>query len=162
MDQAHAPIVELAVQALGGQGGRVLDLGCGNGVLLGTIRARVGDSLIPYGIDREPLHIHHARQLFPAFADNFRLGDLSGDDDLWRSAGPFRLIIVGVTRLLEIPPDHAARLRTHLREQSQHLLVYAYQSAPDEAEDLTRLAGRAGLRLIGSDPHSRAALAEAR
>jgi hypothetical protein len=54
-------IVEVAVQALGGQGGRVLDLGCGNGVLLGKIRARVGDPLIPYGVDREPLHIHHAR-----------------------------------------------------------------------------------------------------
>jgi SAM-dependent methyltransferase len=154
------PIVELAVTALGDEGGRMLDLGCGNGVLLGKIRARVGDHAIPYGIDREPAHIDHARRLFPAFADNFRLGDLSLDDDLWREAGPFRLAIVGVIWLLEMPPARRAQLRAHLRQGTRHLLVYVYPSGPGKDEDLTRLAGRAGLRLIGPEPRARAALAE--
>ena len=74
MDEAHRPIVELAITSVG-ETGTVIDLGCGNGALLKKIcDARGG--LIPFGVDVDDSKLEHARLLQPKFAMNFLAGNM--------------------------------------------------------------------------------------
>lgn len=161
MDVAHVAIVDLAVATLGEHGGAVLDLGCGNGVLLKKIRDRIGETVVPFGLDVGPIQIGHARDLFPGFSSNFQVGNMFLDEELWQSQSGYRLVILGVRRLLEVPPESAARLRQHLQKKKEHLLAYVFASADDAGEDLEDLAARAGLRLTVRGAGARVALAEA-
>jgi hypothetical protein len=157
MDAAHAPLVELARAALGGdrQGGRVMDLGCGNGALLQKL-CPAGTGLIPHGIDLDHHAIGHAKGLLPAFADHFLVGDLF-DTERWAGGGErYLLTLLMVGRLLEAPPPGAGRLLSAIEATSERLLVYAY---PGYSEDgLETLARRAELTLAGP-PHGYAAWA---
>src|SRR4029453_10011851 len=66
MDEAHRPIVEMALTSIG-DAGAVIDLGCGNGALLKKIcEARAG--VIPFGVDVDESKLEHARLLQPAFS----------------------------------------------------------------------------------------------
>src|SRR5262249_55218267 len=64
MDHAHRPIVALACRTLRGRGGDVIDLGCGNGALLAKIHA-LEPAATPFGVERDPLRVAHARVLLP-------------------------------------------------------------------------------------------------
>jgi SAM-dependent methyltransferase len=58
-------------------GGKVLDLGCGNGLMLRHLVHHVGHRLIPYGVDFLAESIRQAReQVLPEYADNFTLGNI--------------------------------------------------------------------------------------
>src|SRR5437868_6272896 len=59
MDDAHQPIVALATAVLSGTGGNILDLGCGNGILLKKIHEAQPTS-VPFGIDVTPSRIGQA------------------------------------------------------------------------------------------------------
>jgi tRNA1(Val) A37 N6-methylase TrmN6 len=57
--------------------GRILELGCGNGMLLRYLSERSENRLTPFGIDIDPCAIETARTvILPDFADNFRVGDV--------------------------------------------------------------------------------------
>lgn len=159
MDEAHAPVLDLAVAALDGRGGRVLDLGCGNGALLKKLVAAAAD-VVPFGIDSDPARIKHARLLQPDFGENFLVRDLM--DAGWAAEPPwdegFTLGIVMPGRLLEAGPERANAFRERLRSSCDRVLVYAYGDWLEDSsmEDLT---GRAGLSLVGEPSHERVALA---
>ena len=112
---AHRPIVERACEHFGGLPGRVLDLGCGNGVLLNTIRA-ANARLVPYGVDADASKIERARQMLPGFAANFYAGDMFDPDAHWPGVA-FDLILLMPGRLLEVEAARGDRLRAWLRAQ---------------------------------------------
>ena len=147
MNKAHQPIVELALATLTGQGGLVLDLGCGNGALLEKI-SKGNETIVPFGADIGPDKIEHARTLLPDFADNFILGDMFENEQLWAEGRQYALIILMPGRLLEAGPERAATLREKLRQGCDHLLVYTYGDWSPQYRGLSELAQAAGLSLL--------------
>jgi hypothetical protein len=132
---------------LGAAGGAVLDLGCGNGALLGKVRA-AAPGVVPFGIDRDAQRLAHAGALFPAFPAHFWCGDLGESEAPWSDVRRYTLALLMPGRLLEVPPDRAAWLRARLRAACDRLLVYAYDDWRARYGSLRGLVDRAGLRLL--------------
>jgi 2-polyprenyl-3-methyl-5-hydroxy-6-metoxy-1,4-benzoquinol methylase len=143
MDMLHQPLVSLAQKELKGTRGHVLDLGCGNGVLLGKICSGHA-GLVGHGVDINSSSIEHARLLFPEFAHNFIHGDLF-DPTLWSGSQNYVLGVLMIGRLLEVSREQAARLITTLKARCDRVLVYVYPNSNDT--HLETLVERAGLRL---------------
>ncbi|MEB3779526.1 MAG: class I SAM-dependent methyltransferase [Desulfurococcales archaeon] len=71
--------------------GKIIDLGCGNGLLLKHIVTRSRYNLIPYGIDFIEESIKQAKELiFPEYHDNFSVANIA-DVDLGESLYDFIL-----------------------------------------------------------------------
>jgi hypothetical protein len=160
MDEAHHPIVRLASQILAGRSGNVLDLGCGNGVLLRKIHQANGET-IPYGIDPASDRIANARQLWLEFTANFIVGDMFDDETIWEGGRRFALALVMPGRFLETTPEKGDRLRRLLTERCQQILVYAYGDWLDRFGSLAELARQAGLPLGDAPVGARVGLASA-
>ena len=144
MDEAHRPIVEMALTSLGDTG-TVIDLGCGNGALLKKIcEARAG--AIPFGVDVDESKLEHARLLQPAFSANFVAGNMFERIPIDADT-VYSLIILMPGRLLEVDEASAGRLREWLRGHFHRLLVYAYGEWLTRYGGLSMLAERAGLAL---------------
>ena len=150
MQDAHRPIVEAGVAALGQGGGNVVDLGCGNGALLERLAA-AAPGVVPFGIDVDPERIEHARQLHPGHGANFVSGDLFDDDRLWVEGRRYALAFLMPGRLLETDQARAAALRERILRTCDRVLVYAYGDWLTRAGDLTNLASEAGLTVTGAD-----------
>ena len=157
MDRAHRPIVALACRTLRGRGGDVIDLGCGNGALLAKIHA-LEPAATPFGVERDPLRVAHARALLPAFADHLFAADLFSHPWL-ASERRFGLAILSPRRLEEAEPAAAERLLGWLRARCDRLLVYAYGRGRTEFGDLAGFARAVGIELEGGEGDARAALA---
>ena len=144
MDEAHRPIVDLALTSIGDVG-TVLDLGCGNGALLKKIaEARAG--IIPFGVDTEESKLEHARLLQPDFGRNFVAANMFERIPLDPET-VYSLVILMPGRLLEVDAEAASRLRAWLHGHFQHLLIYAYGDWLTRYQGLEGLAERAGLAL---------------
>jgi len=71
--------------------GKLLDLGCGNGMLLKFIRTFSHLPIEPYGIDSRQVPLEQAkREIFPDCPENFRLADVNDYDF---KEGPFNIMI---------------------------------------------------------------------
>lgn len=157
MEDAHRPIVDLATHTLGGRGGAVLDLGCGNGALLEKVVQAVPGA-VPHGIDVEPARIAHARLLHPAYAANFMVGDLLDDAQLWPGDRRYALAILMPGRLIEAGPARREPLLERLRTRCDEVLVYAYGDWLERRGSLRELAAAGGLAVVDRAPERRAAL----
>ena len=157
MDWAHRPIVALACRTLRAVGGKVIDLGCGNGALLAKIHA-LEPRVTPYGIERDPMRIAHARVLLPAHASNFFAADL-GAHPLLASEQRFALAMLSPRRLESAAPAAAERLRRWLRARCERVLVYAYGSGRTQFGNLGGFAREVGLEVDARESDRRAALA---
>jgi SAM-dependent methyltransferase len=142
MEAAHRPIVDLAVAALAGRRGQVVDLGCGNGVLVRRVCA-AALGLVPVGIDADPERIAHARELAPSHSADFVVGDLCDADRLLPGAR-FALALLQPGRLLEVDGAAAKRLRAWLRRRCPTVVLYAYPDTLAAHGGLAALARRAG------------------
>jgi hypothetical protein len=158
MDAGHQPIVQLARRTLAGKGGRVLDLGCGNGALLKKICESGAAGVIPFGIEVDPVKIEHARLLLPHFASHFKIGDMFGDQP-WADDSHYRLVILMPGKLLEVNAEQAEKLRARLRHRCDQVLLYAYGDWLTRYGDLSGLCRMAGFEIPPTDPHSWVALA---
>ncbi len=77
--------------------GKVLDLGCGNGLMLKYLMATSGYKLIPYGVDFLERSIKQAKEiLFPEYADNFETCNVV---DYTFEKGPFDFIFTFVSHI---------------------------------------------------------------
>ncbi|HEY3703067.1 MAG TPA: class I SAM-dependent methyltransferase, partial [Acidimicrobiales bacterium] len=129
-------------------GGNVIDLGCGNGALLGRMAA-AAPGVIPFGVDVDAQRIEHARQLHAGHADNIVSGDIFDSDQLWVEGRRFALAVLMPGRLLETDEARAAALRERLSQSCDRVLVYAYGDWLTRAGDLAGLAREAGLTVVG-------------
>ncbi|HMF97237.1 MAG TPA: class I SAM-dependent methyltransferase [Vicinamibacterales bacterium] len=145
MDEAHRPIVELAVSTLGATG-TVIDLGCGNGALLKKI-AEARPGVVPFGVDTDETKLEHARLLQPAFGANFVAGNMFERIPLDADT-VYSLVILMPGRLLEVNESSRCQLREWLRGHFQQLLVYGYGDWLTRYEGLAGLAARAGLTVV--------------
>ncbi|HEY3095229.1 MAG TPA: radical SAM protein [Acidimicrobiia bacterium] len=146
MREAHAPIIDAATEALAGAGGDVIDLGCGNGVLVQQI-VQCASGAVPYGIDSDATRVEHAQRLQPEFAGNFVAGDLFDDESPWADGRRFALAIVMPGRFLEVDARRAEVLRQRLRDHCDQVLVYAYGDWLADT-DMAGLAKKAGLSVL--------------
>ena len=158
MDNAHKPIVELAVATLFGSGGKILDLGCGNGALLKKIY-EANPETVPFGIEFESSRVEHARMLLPEFADHLICGDMFEEDLLWSGDRRYALVILMPGRLVEAGPERSAALKERLKKHCDYLLVYAYGDWLSRYENLADLAQKAGIVLLTSEPDVKVSLA---
>jgi 2-polyprenyl-3-methyl-5-hydroxy-6-metoxy-1,4-benzoquinol methylase len=155
MEELHQPLLTMAREALAGKSGNVLDLGCGNGILLNKICSGRPD-LTPHGIDSNGLALDHARQLQPELPAKFLQGDLF-EIESWASGNQrYTLAILMLGRLVEVPTESALRLLNQLQVSCEQVLVYVY---PDWGEQrLGGIAARFGLALEPSSYQSAAFL----
>lgn len=158
MHNAHKPIIELATAILSGKGGNVLDLGCGNGVLLKKI-FMANPEIVPFGIELEVSKIEHARVLNSQFADNFTTDDMFECDLIWPKGRHYTLAILMPGRLLETEPERAAKLKNRLKEYCDHVLVYVYEDSLTRYRNMQNLAHKVGIMLMSADPATTASLA---
>ena len=146
MDLSHEPIVKLAAETLSQATGNVLDLGCGNGVLLKKICQSNGN-LIPWGVDVSSDNIAHARLLAPRFSDNFVVSDIFDDCVVWSKDREFQLVILMLGRLTEVAEEQAEKLLRCIKEHARNLLVYAYDDYLHHHGSLEELARKTGVTL---------------
>jgi SAM-dependent methyltransferase len=155
---AHAPIVALAERSLGGRGGNVLDVGCGNGALLARIVSRCPGT-VPYGVDVRAVPVSHARRLLPRYRRNLLVGDAFLARDRARFDRPYALVLLSPRRLHDAGPEAAGRLLDWLRPRCARLLVYAYGTGLRRRGGLAGFAAPFGVRLRGAARRPRAAIA---
>jgi hypothetical protein len=139
MDLCHDPIVKLATETLSQATGNVLDLGCGNGVLLKKI-CRSHGNVIPWGIDHSTANIGHARWLSPRFADNFVVSDIFDDCVVWSQDCEFQLVILSLIHLYQVPEEYAEELLRRIKEHTRNILLYAYAGSDVSLEELAQKA----------------------
>jgi Methyltransferase domain len=148
MDRAHELLAATAHSAIDGRAGTVLDLGCGNGVLLSKIVAG-REGLVPYGIDRDETSIAHARELQPQFAGNFVRCDLF-DAAVWNNDHHYALALLMIGRLHEVERPKADRLLDTVRSRCDALLLYVYPGYSDDP--LAELARQLGMPINEKAP----------
>lgn len=147
MDEAHAPIVELASSLLLETHSTVIDLGCGNGALLHKILLK-NPGIAPYGIDLSSESVEHAGMLLPDFSGNFQVADMFESlETLWGDRY-FSLAIVMPGRFLETGTERADRLRNILRKKCRNILLYAYGDWLERFGTLSTLAEKSGFALL--------------
>ncbi len=143
MKTAHHPIVQAICRSVEQQQeGAVLDLGCGNGALLASVR-RLNPRIQPFGVDRNPKAVAHAGRLLPDDADRFFCGDLFKLAKSW-SGKRYSIILLTPGRLLEVEDREGAKLRSWLQSSSAKLLLYAYGDWLQREGGLASLARKAG------------------
>lgn len=148
MDRSHEPIVEAAVKTLASESGKVVDFGCGNGILLQKICA-TNSSLIPFGNDIDQARIGHAQIILPEYADNFEVGGMF-NPSLKLLDQHFGLAILMPGRLLETDEESAADFRQWLKKHCTKILVYAYGDWLEKYGSLRELAHNAGFIISGN------------
>jgi len=159
MQALHQPVVAQARKALTSESGNVLDLGCGNGMLLAKVCEGRND-LIPYGVDTNRFAVEHARQLWPQFVGNFVQGDLF-DIELWDSGSRrYALALLMLGRLLEVPRARAASMLDRLQLSCSRVLGYAYPDWGDQP--LEAIARQLDLEVEESSCKTAAYLKESR
>lgn len=153
MDTSHGPILRMATAVLAASSGSVLDLGCGNGVLLKNL-LEANPSVIPFGIDCDPNRIAHAGTILSGFAHNFIVGDMYESETIWPRGRRYALAILMPGRLVEVGSERTAQLKARLSDCCDTILIYAYGDWLARYGTLKRLAAAAGLELLGSDENA--------
>lgn len=149
-ERAHMVVVT-AFSALPkiGNGGAILDLGCGNGDLLRALGARAKGAEL-WGIEIEQDRVVRGSRRSPT-VDVLQQGDIS-DLDLWD--GEFDCIVIMPGRLIEMATADAECVRSVLLQRARYLVVYAYGDWIERYSSFAALCTAAGLpvprRMAGS------------
>jgi hypothetical protein len=136
MYASHTPIV-LALAEHVAPAARVVDLGCGNGLLLKRLKVRRPDVRIA-GVDVSPVAVTHAKQDLVGSWTESRIETLT-----FLAAAPDAAVLSPV-RLTEMPAAEAAAVRGALAAMPQ-LFVYAYADCVQDHGSLQGLCAHAGL-----------------
>jgi SAM-dependent methyltransferase len=153
MQQAHDVLVQAAVFRMKATGARVLDLGCGSGVLLERFQRQYGCDV--HGV--EDSNVRAGAAQVPVTRVDLM------DPEKWPS-GEWDVVIFMPGRLLEAP-ERADAVRQALRARAHAVLFYAYGDwlKQDQLPGLLRRAGLAQdwayTMMLGDASHVQATLA---
>jgi len=121
MDKAHVILLEtltrLEVPAIT----KVLDLGCGNGVLLEKIGKMFPADL--HGIEIDLARWERAKERMDASRIVIVHGDLT-DEAQWNP--PYGLILISVNRFIEMNKEDRKELFARIARDTDYLLIYTY------------------------------------
>jgi len=158
MAASHEPIKQLAKQVLkDGQGLLVLDLGCGNGMLLRRIALETGAT--PFGLELDESKARYAHRLLRRFGGEVKTANIFTARWPWPDQ-VFDLAIVPLTAFLDAPHDLSEQLRVHLMAHAHTILAYAYDDDRQRLGALSAMAERIGIQLLGPTLDETASLAQ--
>lgn len=132
--------------ALRGDGGRILHLPCGDGLLL-ELATEVNARLVPHGIDRDTGLVDQARLRHPRHGGNFLAGDWS-DPALLEELlgnGSCRIAFVDPEMLLDLASDRRTALLDRLAATCGSVVLVASDRGLGRFGDIDGLAASAGL-----------------
>ena len=134
--------------------GKILELGCGNGMLLRYLREQANHRLTPFGVDIDIRAVETARTtILPDFAENFVVGDARFYDD----ARKFDIVL---TNPIFANPDFYSRpdaapvvysdgsIRRYLEKcrsllrREGHLILYSYEEEHHRISNFTEVFAR--------------------
>lgn len=129
MRRRHELIASLVVGALGSSDGpAVLDLGCGNGALLASLRARV-PGLRVCGVEYDGGRADRGREAFDLSEDELLVGNILSLEAPWEQVDHYDIVMLAVNRLLEAKESERDWLLANIRRKSSRLLLYTYDGS---------------------------------
>ncbi len=159
MQEAHAPILDLARRVLQQDPGPVLDLGSGNGALVDRLCHEV-PGCTPFGVELLEDRARRGAAVCPEHGANLVTGDMFACPEVFERQ--YSLVILMPGRLVDGPAQGCDWLRRQLRTRARHILIYAYDDWLESHGSLRGLAEAAGLSTAERSPTARAALARVR
>jgi len=147
MDQAHSLLLDRIANIPEEELKRVIDFGCGNGVLLKKIVDR-WQGCIPYGLDVSAFRIIRAQLIHPLYFQNFEIKSMFDPVGRWlKTTRQFSLGIFMIGRLLEVPQRQRKQFMDRVMRRCKHVLVYFYGGWVQDQVNLLDLAERCGFCL---------------
>lgn len=150
MHAAHAPLLQALVEHVP-QGARVIDLGCGNGLLVKRLKVRRPDVKIG-GVDADAAAIEHAKaNLAPGAWRVGRLQDLDWPDS--------DVLLVSLQHVIDMPADERASTVAALADRT--LVVYGYDDCIALSGSLPTMCATVGLpvpTILSADPSAQVGL----
>ena len=138
----------------------ILDLGCGNGVLLRSIAERCDRARL-FGVELEGARLEQLGSVLPEHAHRAFLGNLLELPSPWLLEEDFDAVLLMPGRLVEAGPDRS-QARLERRSATRNVVVYAYGDGLDEPYgDLRTLTESAGLEPQFTDLKARVGPARA-
>lgn len=151
MKEVHDHMIEFVLPILGGNNCNVLDLGCGNGLLLKRLREKHTD-IVPYGIERNTLTIESAKLLQREFRGNFIAGNMFDAETLIPRERVFDLVFLMPGRFLENANKNENKKLLHwLKTYSKHIAAYAYGDWLERYGNIENIIHDTGLKIIGKE-----------
>ncbi len=104
--------------------GKVLDMGCGNGLMLQYLMLTTGYKLIPYGVDFMSRSIKQAKKiLHPQYANHFEVGNVVNYSF---KKGPFDFIFAAIHHIYSGDrKEYLAKLRKNCKKDGK-IIFYEY------------------------------------
>lgn len=129
MRQAHALIIQ-TVERIMFDPGNLLDLGCGNGILLDRLNTKF-PQLTPFGVESDPERAQRATE---------RIGSGIVQADIFKANGvlkqDYEIILLSLNRIKEVEDSEADLLLRHLRGHTKYLLIYSYEGWDETYDSL--------------------------
>src|SRR5437899_450786 len=101
MAAMHRIMVDVAVRLLYESTGNILDLGCGNGLLVAAIASRL-PGVTPMGVECVRDRANRGRATLERTGGRLYLGDIFSQEQPWFGQQPYLLTILMIGRLLEV------------------------------------------------------------
>ena len=120
MDHAHNTILDAVGVANIPDGGCILDLGCGNGILANRVAVHIGPNTTPVGVEQDEKRLHHLEQPVRSIWYHGSIFDMK-----W-AVRPYRLVLLMPGRLSEQPVNVSEALLQALQAHAEQVLCYAY------------------------------------
>jgi SAM-dependent methyltransferase len=129
MDDAQEPVVDFAVSVLAKteSPAKVIDLGCGNGVLLKKIYERC-PHIEPHGIDKAPFRLEHAKASMPDYAKNFVMGDSLQFNSVFPNNKEYSVALIGIDFFIKMDEAIFATFSGTLKKYCQYVILYNYDN----------------------------------
>jgi ribosomal protein L11 methylase PrmA len=144
MRTAHTQIIGILKETLP-QGARVLDLGCGNGILLRRLAMHRPDIKIA-GVDINQQAIQRAKT---ALKGNFETGNIQWGH--WTKWSP-TAVLCGAGRFLEMTPEDREHTKARLKDAQVYLYDYSDWAAKGPLEEKAHIIGYSNFRMLAQTP----------
>jgi hypothetical protein len=129
MRKAHGLVLR-TISTIYLDSGRIIDLGCGNGILLERIH-KEHPHLIPYGVEYESGAYSRARE---RIGEEIWFYDLYDTDKYLQEN--FQIAIISLNRFKEIDEEKSEIFLKHLRNHVNFLVVYSYEDWKPDLDNL--------------------------